>query len=93
MLNPFISANKEKGIPTFLLSNNLGKTTGIQQISYGTQSDAVEAGAIPLKDVNYSGTLQVVDEIQLAANQGKTGEELSRAITRKFGTPIPQKAT
>ncbi|OGE19653.1 hypothetical protein A3J19_02000 [Candidatus Daviesbacteria bacterium RIFCSPLOWO2_02_FULL_41_8] len=88
ILNPFIKEAVDEGTPVFLLSKNYGRNTGIQKVAYGTQSDAVEAGATPLRDINVNSTLEVVNVIQAAVDQGLTGSELKVAIVEQFGSPV-----
>lgn len=90
ILNSFITEEVEKGNPVFLLSKNYGKTSGIQQVSYGTQSEAVNAGATPLRDVNIHGTVEVVGAVQNAVRQGITGDQLKTVVVEKFGSPVPR---
>src|SRR3989344_5459220 len=59
-LNPFIKECTNKGIPVFLLSNNYGRKTGIEKVSYGPNVEASKTGAIPLRDVNTNNVLEVV---------------------------------
>lgn len=92
ILNPIIAELKEKEIPVFLLSKNFGRQTGIQKITYGAQQDAVNAGAIPLRDVNVHGTLDVVRTIQEEASKGLSGERLAGAIVQKYGVPLARPA-
>ena len=88
-LNPFIKECTNKGIPVFLLSNNYGRKTGIEKVSYGPNVEASKTGAIPLRDVNTNNVLEVVGAIQTAAKQGLAGEALRDEIVSKFGTVIP----
>lgn len=89
ILNPIIRELTEKKIPVFLLSNNPGLETGIQKITYEPQLDAVNAGAVPLRDVNVNRTLDVVNAIQQQIKEGLTGDRLKTAIVEKFKTPEP----
>lgn len=91
-LNPHIRECVEKGIPVFLLSKNYARQTGIQGATYGVQTEAIQAGATPIKDVNANRVLDVVSAIQKAATRGLTGDRLDRAIIDQFGTDAPRPA-
>lgn len=91
VLNPLIKDYVDKGGCVFLLSNNPGENRGILQLKYEPQVLAVEAGAVPLRDVNVNNRQAVSESIQDAINQGKTGEDLKRVIIEKYGTPLPPK--
>lgn len=91
-LNPHIRECVGKGIPVFLLSKNYARDTGIQGTTYGVQTEAIQAGATPIKDVNVNRVLDVVSAIQKAASRGLTGEQLDRAIIDQFGTDAPRPA-
>lgn len=86
-LNPFIHDLTEKDIPVFILANNPLTPHGIREIRYETQAEAVEAGAIPLRNVNINNRLDVYIYIQEQINAGKTGKDLGATIAEKFGTP------
>ncbi len=87
---PFIKDSVQKGVPVFLLSTNYARDTGIQQLSYGPQQLAAEAGAIPLRDVNVDRTLDVVAAVQAAANKGLVSKDLEDEIINQFGTVAPR---
>lgn len=93
VLNPHIKALTEKGIPVFILSKNPANEHGIRKIKYQVQQDAVEAGAIPLRDPNVNNDVEVLTSIQQAINDGKTGEQLTQAVVEKYGSPPPIKTS
>lgn len=91
-LNKHIEEITGKGTPVFLVSKNPAYDTGIQRINYGSQDEAVNAGATPLKDVNFKGTIEVVKAVQNAARKGMHGNQIKADIVEKFGSPLPPPA-
>ncbi|HVT01351.1 MAG TPA: hypothetical protein VHE53_03925 [Patescibacteria group bacterium] len=86
-LNPFIKETVERGVPVFVLSTNPADAKGPQRIKYESQEKVLEAGAKILSGVNVNNEEEVAKAVQEAIGEGKTGEELSQAITDRFGTP------
>lgn len=92
-LLPLVKEATDSGISVFIISSNRGEEHGIRSLKYEPHVKAVEAGAIPLKDVNIKKGQEVLEAIQEQINHGKIGEELNEAIIERFGSPIPQRKT
>ncbi len=89
VLDPLIKKYVDNGISVFLLSNNPGDEKGIEKLAYAANLGSVQAGAIPLRDVNVNQRLDVISTIQHAINEGHTGTDLNDEIISKYGTAAP----
>ncbi|MFH1536238.1 MAG: hypothetical protein ABIC96_04205 [Patescibacteria group bacterium] len=85
-LNPFITELKQKGIPTFVLSSNFGEDSGSHRTNYDVHHKTAEAGTILLQKPNINRGEEVIKAVQELINEGKTGDELIKAVVKKYGT-------
>ena len=83
-LAPVIKKRTESGVPVFLLSDNRRDSHGIRKTKYVAQQVVEEAGAIPLRTVNFSNLEEVVGAIREESLKGLRGAELGQSIYRRF---------
>lgn len=95
ILNEVIKKRTTEGKPVFLVSDNPGDRAGIIKVTYGTQEESKNSGAIALEKVNVND-LELLDAvIKDEFAKGKRGAELGEAVRERFAfqddepKPIP----
>ncbi|MFH1218245.1 MAG: hypothetical protein V1679_00170 [Candidatus Peregrinibacteria bacterium] len=82
---PVIKACIDRGVPVFLVSDNMGDNHGILEAGrYGTTSGSLEAGAVPIETVNVNNLAEIKTYIKLLSGAGKTGTELAELVGERF---------
>jgi hypothetical protein len=95
-INPWIKQFDENGIPVFIVSkrdakrDHRGEYRGVTELKYGPHIRNTKAGAILLKDANVLDIVEVAEEIQIAIDEGKTGEDLKAYVISKYGRAEPE---
>ena len=86
-LNPWIKRIVKRGVPVFIVSDNVGENHGIQRLKYATQTAPVEAGATPLRNANVNHLAEVIYVIRQAVHARKEGKELATTLVSVYGSP------
>lgn len=85
-LNHVIRTRVESGVPVFFIAASSPVYVGIGKIGYGTQVEAMQAGAISLEclPIPEGDCMQVLTVVQAAIDAGKTGRSLAGAVRLRF---------
>jgi len=86
-LNPFINRVTNGGVPVFIISGEDSGSGGIQKLTYETQVAAVEAGATPIRDVDSTRMVEVIDYIREVSHRGLIDQVLVDSVVSEYGSP------